>query len=426
MQKLNRQSAPAVPAFAAFDLPQAKAHRLVHDIPAYTLEAGEQGVLRIDFIIGSGSWHQEVPLAAALTNRMLQEGTRHRSGHAIAEELDFYGAYVQYEASSDRSGMSLYTLHKHLDAVLPTVLELLFMPGFPLAELETTVRNNLQQLEVDQQKVSSIARKTFMQALFGPEHPYGYQMQAEDLKALRPDQLARYHKRHYTTDNLTLVLAGWQPEATLSALNKALGQLEPCLADKPDLQHAVRPSGVNTIEVPKAGALQHAIRIGKRMVGKSHPDYAGLKVLNTLLGGYFGSRLMSNLREDKGYTYGVGSALLSYEHDAFFTIATEVGSDVAADAMAQIIKEIEMLRAAPVPEAELAAVRSYLQGVYMSNFDGAFALADRFTDIHFFGMGYEYFDQYIRTVQTISPEQLQALAVQYLDPASLVLVKAGS
>jgi predicted Zn-dependent peptidase len=265
-----------------------------------------------------------------------------------------------------------------------------------------------------------------MQALFGPEHPYGYQMQAEDLKALRPDQLARYHKRHYTTDNLTLVLAGWQPEAALAALDKALGQLEPSQADKPDLQHEVRPSGVNTIEVPKAGALQHAIRLGKRMVGKTHPDYAGLKVLNTLLGGYFGSRLMSNLREDKGYTYGVGSALLSYEHDAFFTIATEVGSDVSADAIAQIFKEIDLLRAAPVPEAELATVRSYLQGVYMSNFDGAFALADRFTDIHFFGMGYEYYDDYIRTVQTISPEQLQALAVQYLDPASLVLVKAGS
>lgn len=426
MPKLNRQQSPPAAAFEAFEIAQVRAHRLEHNIPAYTLEAGEQAVLRIDFVVGSGSWDEEVRLAASLTNRMLQEGTRMRSGREIAEQLDYYGAYLQYEAGADRCGMSLYTLHKHLDAVLPTVLELLFQPGFPLAELETTVRNHLQQLEVDAQKVSSMARRQFMKAVFGEEHPYGYQTLAEDLKAVRPDQLARFHKRHYTTDNVTIVIAGWRPEEALESLNKALGQLSACESNKSLREHPVLTTVPGRIEVPKAGALQHALRLGKPIIGKTDPDYVGFKVLNTLLGGYFGSRLMSNLREDKGYTYGVGSAVMSYERGAFFTIATEVGADVSEAAMAEIIKEVSLLRAEPVGQDELDAVRSYLQGVYLSNFDGAFALADRFKDVHFFGLDYSYYDHYISTVQNITPEALHVLAQKYLDPTSFIAVRAGS
>lgn len=424
--KLNRQQSPPAAAFAAFEIAQVRAHQLVHNIPAYTLEAGEQPVIRIDFVIGSGSWDEEVRLAASLTNRMLQEGTRFRSGREIAEQLDYFGAYLQYETGADRSGMTLYTLHKHLGAVLPTVLELLFQPGFPLTELETTVRNHLQQLEVDAQKVSSMARKQFMKSVFGETHPYGYQTLAEDLRAVRPDQLAGFHNRQYTTDNVTIVIAGWHPEAALETLNKALSQIEPTLKDIAERQHPIQSSLPGRIEVPKAGALQHALRLGKPMVGKNDPDYVGLKVLNTLLGGYFGSRLMSNLRENKGYTYGVGSAVMSYERAAFFTIATEVGADVSEAAIAEIFKELALLRAEPVGQEELDAVRGYLQGVYLSNFDGAFALADRFKDVHFFGLDYSYYDHYITTVQSITPTQLHALAVKHFDPTSLITVRAGS
>lgn len=387
MQQPDRTQPPALPDFVPFAIEQAKSHVLAHGIPAYSISAGMQEVIRIDFVFGSGSWHEETPLAASLTNRMLQEGSRHRSGRVLAETLDAYGAYLQYEAGADRSGVSLYTLSKHLSTLLPTVLELIFMPGFPLTELETTVRNQQQQLAVDRQKVSVMARRAFMQGVFGNDNPYGYQAEEADLAVVRPDQLARFHKKNYTTDNLTVIAAGWQAEKALEQLSKALAELPACFADKSNNEHAFKPASPGRIEVPKAGALQHALRLGKPMVSKLHPDYIGLKVLNTVLGGYFGSRLMSNLREDKGYTYGVGSAILSYERGAFFTIATEVGSNVSDDAIEQIIKEVDKLRSELIPAQELNTVRSYLQGVYLSNFDGAFALADRFRDIHFFGLG---------------------------------------
>lgn len=426
MQQPDRSQAPALPLFVPFEIPQAQSHQLVHGIPAYSISAGSQEVIRLDFVFGSGSWDEEVPLAAGLTNRMLQEGSKHRSGRVLAETLDAYGAYLQYEAGVDRSGVSLYTLTKHLPQVLPTVLELIFMPGFPLTELETTVRNQQQQLSVDRQKVAVMARKAFMQGIFGAKNPYGYQAEESDLAALRPDQLTRFHKKHYTTDNLTVIAAGWQANKALEQVNKALLELTPCFAEKVVTDHSFQTVAPGRIEVPKEGALQHALRLGKPMVGKLHPDYIGLKVLNTVLGGYFGSRLMSNLREDKGYTYGVGSAILSYERAAFFTIATEVGSGVSDDAIEQITKEVEKLRSELIPAEELNTVRSYLQGVYLSNFDGAFALADRFRDIHFFGLGYDYYDAYIGTVQSIGSEKLLELAQTYLAPDSLVVVRAGS
>ncbi len=426
MLQPDRSQAPALPAFAPFDIMQAQKHDLAHGIPAYSITAGSQEVIRLDFVFGSGSWDEEVPMAAGLTNRMLQEGSRHQSGRVLAETLDAYGAYLQYESGTDRSGVSLYTLSKHLQAVLPTVLEIIFMPGFPLTELETTVRNQQQQLSVDLQKVSVMARRAFMQAVFGEKHPYGFQAGETDLAALRPDQLTRYHKKNYTTDNLTVIAAGWEAEKAIDALNKALQELSPCFAEKTQTAYPLQTAAPGRIEVPKAGALQHALRLGKPMVGKLHPDYVGLKVLNTVLGGYFGSRLMSNLREDKGYTYGVGSAILSYERAAFFTIATEVGAAVSDDAIEQILKEVVKLRTELIPAEELNTVRSYLQGVYLSNFDGAFALADRFKDIHFFGLGYDYYDAYIGTVQSIGSEKLLELAQTYLAPDSLVVVRAGS
>lgn len=426
MQQPDRTQPPALPDFVPFAIEQAKSHVLAHGIPAYSISAGMQEVVRIDFVFGSGSWHEETPLAASLTNRMLQEGSRHRSGRVLAETLDAYGAYLQYEAGADRSGVSLYTLSKHLSTILPTVIELIFMPGFPLTELETTVRNQQQQLAVDRQKVSVMARRAFMQGVFGADNPYGYQAEEADLAVVRPDQLARFHKKNYTTDNLTVIAAGWQAEKALEQLSKTLAELPACFADKSNNEHAFKPASPGRIEVPKAGALQHALRLGKPMVSKLHPDYIGLKVLNTVLGGYFGSRLMSNLREDKGYTYGVGSAILSYERGAFFTIATEVGSNVSDDAIEQIIKEVDKLRNELIPTDELNTVRSYLQGVYLSNFDGAFALADRFRDIHFFGLGYDYYDAYIGTVQSIGSEKLLELAQSYLAPDSLLVVRAGS
>jgi predicted Zn-dependent peptidase len=175
----------------------------------------------------------------------------------------------------------------------------------------------------------------------------------------------------------------------------------------------------------KEGALQSAIRIGRRIITRSHPDYPGLSVLNTLLGGYFGSRLMSNIREDKGYTYGIGSAVVSLSAAGYFFISTEVGADVTSAALDEIYKEVELLRREAVDQEELAMVRNYMMGSFLKGIDGPFALIDRFKTIHLSGLDYDYFDRYLRTLESIGPEELKDLAVRYFDRNDLCELVVG-
>jgi zinc protease len=151
------------------------------------------------------------------------------------------------------------------------------------------------------------------------------------------------------------------------------------------------------------------------MITRSHPDYPGMAVLNTLLGGYFGSRLMSNIREDKGYTYGIGSAMVSLREAGYFFISTEVGADVTTAALDEIYKEVKRLQDEPAGEDELSTVRNYLSGTFLKSIDGPFALIDRFKTLTLSGLGYDYYDRYLQTVQSISPAQLQELALRYFN-----------
>ncbi|HRH66403.1 MAG TPA: insulinase family protein, partial [Bacteroidia bacterium] len=177
--------------------------------------------------------------------------------------------------------------------------------------------------------------------------------------------------------------------------------------------------------IEKEGAVQSAIRIGRRLFNRNHPDYPGMAVLNTVLGGYFGSRLMSNIREDKGYTYGIGSALVSMKQEGYFFISTEVGADVTVPALTEIYKEIDLLKTELVEEEELAMVRNYMRGTFLKGIENAFHLADRFRSLHLHGLGYDYYQKYLEKVRTIQPDEIKALANKYLDSGAFYELVVG-
>ena len=177
--------------------------------------------------------------------------------------------------------------------------------------------------------------------------------------------------------------------------------------------------------IEKEGALQSAIRIGKLMFNKTHPDFQSLQVLNTVYGGYFGSRLMSNIREDKGYTYGIGSGLVSLQHGGYFFITTEVGVDVTAKAIKEIYFEMDRLRKEKITTDELQLVKNYLLGTFLRSVDGPFAMADRFKGILNYNLGYDYFDRYIATIRAVSASDLMGLANTYFDKDSMIELVVG-
>jgi predicted Zn-dependent peptidase len=182
---------------------------------------------------------------------------------------------------------------------------------------------------------------------------------------------------------------------------------------------AGQASPVKVSYIERNNAIQSAIRVGRPMFNKTHADYAGMQVLNTILGGYFGSRLMKNIREEKGYTYGIGSAVVSMIHGGYFFIASEVGAEVCSSALEEVYKEMDILRMEPIPEEELQMVKNYMLGSFLKSIDGAFNLVDRWKGIMFYNLGYEYYDRFINTVSTISPPELMMLAQKYLTRESM-------
>ncbi|MBC7418332.1 MAG: insulinase family protein, partial [Pedobacter sp.] len=364
------------------------------------------------FIFDNVNWDISKPLQAIAVNALLTSGTHQFSSRQIAERIDFYGAFLQTAYTQDQAMVTLYTLGKYLSLVLPIVRDVLINVQFPQSELDTYVRNQKQNLLVNLEKNSFLARKEFAHSMFGAT-AYGVDIRLEHYKSLNQRDLVDYHKAAYTPKNCTVIAAGKFDDEGFNLMNTHFGdRWENGVATKNSFIFA--DAEKKDIYIEKPESLQSAVRIGLLAVNRTHVDFAGLQVVNCILGGYFGSRLMNNIREDKGYTYGIGSGLSSLQHVGYLSIATEVGVDVCQDALKEIYKEINLLRDNLISEEELDLVKNFMLGATLGSLENIFSHADKFKNIHFYGLDYSYYDKYIDTVKTITAKEVQNLAQKYL------------
>ncbi|GGE47991.1 putative Zn-dependent peptidase [Pedobacter psychrotolerans] len=420
---LNRQLAPDFKQVSTINFIQPTQQALNNSIPVYTIYSGEQDLVRIEFIFNNVNWNVEKPLQAIAVSAMLNNGTSKLSAKDIAEQIDFYGAFFQTEYVQDHSTVTLYTLNKHLASVLPIVKNVLADSQFPQAEIDIYIQNQKQKLQVNLQKNDILARKEFAHALFG-DTAYGVDIQAKHYDELKREDLISYFRSAYAPDNCTIVVSGKFEEASFHLLNEQFGrnwELGKALKNKFNFSLVPRTA----IYKDRPDALQSAIRIGKLAVNRTHEDFPGLQILNTVLGGYFGSRLMNNIREDKGYTYGIGSGISSLQDAGYLFIATEVGAEVCSAALTEIYKEIELLKNELVGEEELTLVKNYMLGSMLGSLENVFSHADKFKNIHFFGLGYDYYENYIKKVKSITAEEIRALAIKYFNKEDFTEVVVG-
>jgi zinc protease len=279
-------------------------------------------------------------------------------------------------------------------------------------------------LQVSLQKNDFLAKKQFANALFG-ETTYGSNIGADDYDALDRADLTHYFRSAYKPGNCTIIVAGKFEDTEFRTLNQIMGRVW----DNSDVSEinkfTFNKVAGRDIFIEKPDAIQSAIRMGALAITRSHTDFPGLQVLNCLLGGYFGSRLMANIREDKGYTYGIGSAVSSLKDAGYFFLATEVGTEVCQSALTEIEKEITLLKTELVKEEELDLVRNYMLGSMLGSLENAFSHADKFKNVYFSGLDYSYYDNYINTVRNISDEQLKELANRYLNTSDFTKVVVG-
>lgn len=409
---LNRKQAPDFKQVSTINFIHPEKKVLDNGVPVFTIYSGEQDLVRIEFIFDNVNWKSEKPLQAIAVSALINNGTNKLSAKEIAEQIDFYGAFFQTEYVQDQSSVTLYTLNKHLRSALPIVKDVLSESQFPQQELDIYIQNQKQKLQVNLKKNDILARKEFAHALFG-NTAYGVNIQAEHYDALKREDLVDYFKAAYAPNNCTIIVSGKFDEASFNLLNDAFGKdWEKSNAIKNSFDFAA--TAKQTIYTEKPEALQSAIRIGQLAINRKHEDFSGLQILNAVLGGYFGSRLMNNIREDKGYTYGIGSGVSSLQQAGYLFIATEVGADVCSAALTEIYKEIEILKTELVGNEELDLVRNYMLGSMLGSLENVFSHADKFKNIYFAGLDYDYYTRYIEKVKTITAEELLALANKYL------------
>ncbi|MCS6934129.1 MAG: insulinase family protein [Chitinophagales bacterium] len=420
----NRTVAPPVQPITELSLLPVHTFTLDNKVPVYAVSAGEQDVVKIELFYRAGLWYEPAKLISQLTNRMLREGTRSHTGKELADNLEYYGVNLDYACGVETAGATLFGLSRHIPEVLPLLAEIFTEPAFPDEELATVTRNQKQRLLVNLQKNDFVAGREFHRALFGHQHPYGKSADPEDYDSVCRDDLNRFFQTHYHTGNLQIILAGKLDDSIYSAVNRYFGQL-PVARPPIPAEHTVSPSQQQYIHLSRHDSVQSSIAMGHLSISKTHPDFLELSVVNTLLGGYFGSRLMKNIREEKGYTYGIFSSLVSYPRAGYWEITADVGKEVCHAAIEEIQNEIHLLQNEPVPEDELQTVQNYLSGRILRSVDGPFKYAETLKNLIIYNLNTDYIHQTLHAVRSITPARIMQLSNQYLNPEKMYRVIVG-
>ena len=424
---LDREKQPQVCDLKDMDIRKPERMVMPNGVPLSIIDAAAVDVVRVDIVVKAGYWFQQQRLQAILTNRMLREGTKCYPAAEIAEQLDYYGGWLELSISAEYAYVTLYTLNKYAAQTFAILESLLKAPLFSQKELDTVLDTNLQMHLVSMSKVDVLAHRELLRVLHGANHPLGKLAQAEDYKCITPEVLRQFYQDYYYSANCAVFVSGKVTEDVRRRIVDLFGT-EKFGCDK---QKAVRKNFVaQEVEgkrffCERDDAMQSAVKLGCTTIERNHPDYLDLRILMTLFGGYFGSRLMSNIREDKGYTYGISAGTLFYPGNGVLLITAETDNRYVEPMIAEIYHEIDLLQSEKVSDQELDIVRNYMLGDMCRSYETAFSLADAWIYIYTSDLDDGYFERSLQSIRTITSDRLLALAQQYICKERLKEIVAG-
>jgi len=420
----DRTVPPQISRIEKINFPQPVLHTLSNGTPLWVLNAGIQDIIKLDLFFDAGRPFEQKKLVARATSKLLLEGTQRHSAQEIAETLDFHGATLASPVDLDTSSLILYSLGKYFPKLLDLVCEVLTEPSFNPDELALFQQNTIQKLKFNNSKCDVRAYRQVTESIFGSDHPYGYNSSVEMIKAVTQQDLTDHFERLYHGNNCTLIASGNITPEVIALIDAKLGKTLKSGAKTP-------PKVVGRTDPPRRindfveDAVQTSIRIGKRMFNRGHEDYNGFYVLNTILGGYFGSRLMMNIREQKGYTYNIFSSLDTMLYDGYFYIGTEVDNNYAEKTIEEIYLEMERLSTELVDDVELEMVKNYLMGNLLTMVDGPMNSSEVVKAFLINDIPFKSFNQLIYKIQTIEAEEIRNLAIKYFGRESMWEVISG-
>jgi zinc protease len=416
--------APLIQEIDDVILPAPTRYVLSNGIEVFDSRMGTEEVIKMEVIIHDGRPFEHKRLVSRLTSQLLKDGAGNKSGKDIAELLDYYGATLSVSSNMDYTSLSLYTLKKYFEELLSLVETLLTQPTFPEKEFRQNIKRNKHKLAIDTSKNDVYGYRLVTEKIFGEEHYYGFNSSNELYDAISLEDIRTHFNNFYGSTHCQVFIAGKTDDQIIALLDKHLGQsLGPKeIHPRPDV---VIPGNPQPVRISREGSLQTAIRIGCHTFNRNHPDYCGLFVLNTVLGGYFGSRLMTSIREDKGYTYNIYSMLDPMRFDGFFFIATEVGNEFVDQAVKDIYIEMDKLCQEPMDAEEYLMMRRYLLGNMLTMLDGPFNVEEVIRNMLAEDAPLSHFQDLVESVKSITPDQIMELARKYLRPENMWEVIVG-
>ncbi len=407
---VDRSVAPPFSVPEKFILPKPEIIRLSNGSNFYLLEGGDQPVIKLEFIFNAGIRFEKNPGEAFFGSKMLLEGTKKYSSKDISTTLERFGAFSEVQPGFDYSNFSIHIPTENFHKIIDILKEILFQTNFPENELELMKQIQIQQLCVNQQKNSFAASRLFRSRLFNG-NPYGHLMSEEAIKKIEQESLVHFYQKWMHGKFDIFITGKFDHHLTKSILNFIEDNLQS--AHDFNLIANADASEFHEYEERK-GSLQTAIYLGNKSINRSDPKYPALLLLNEVFGGYFGSRLMQNIREEKGYTYSIYSHLASLRDDAYFVINTDVKKEFKDQTIDEISKEIERIKSEPIEKDELFQAKNYLKGSILNTLTNSFAISEKLKNVYLYNLGENFYDHLFDEIDRVQADELLQLANSHL------------
>lgn len=408
---LDRKIAPGHAEITSFHLPSPEIYTLSSSVPLVVFRGVSQQVLKIELVFRGAKWDESKNGLSYFTAQMLEKGTATKTSFEIADYFDRQGASIEISPGFDFVSVSLFSLTKNITKVLPLFVELVTSSVFPDNELTLQKEIFNQSLKINTEKTSYVASKLIRQHLFGSSHPYGRSIEHNDVNQLTREDLSNFFYNHFSLFQIFVI--GSLDEALLDLLISQLSAIPgDCITKKPTMLSVNQDESSEYLKRPTS--IQSSLRLGKRTINRSHQDYPALVLINHIFGGYFGSRLMKNIREEKGLTYGIYSSINTLKNDAFFIIAADVNRINKDVAIMEIKNELNLLCDKLVGAQELQNAKNHLLGSLQLEIANPFSVIDKIKTIRLYELNENYYNNLFLDILHLNDLTLQRVANNFL------------
>ncbi|MBL1279023.1 MAG: insulinase family protein [Fluviicola sp.] len=418
---IDRTEQPPIQKIESVDFIAPEIHKISENVSLFHSKSVKDETTRFDLYFDAGKVQGNHGIAG-FVNGLLLSGTKDKTSIEINNEINGLGGFYESGVAVENAVISIHCLLENVLPIFDTIMDAIQNVSFIEKEVTEFFSDSKQRMKINAEKVSYLAQKNFQKSLFHSDAKYAATLSLNDYDKVQIKDLKNFHSEAYLKGLTKVVVVGNLEKSIITHISESCSVIasQKFATFSEELKNQ---SGEKKVE--KKGAIQSAIRVGRILFNKNHPDYLDFIVLNTILGDYFGSRLMSNIREDKGYTYGIGTMMAELQNTGYFLVATEVGHEVKEATLKEIKYEFKRLQTELVPEAELDLVKNYMLGQLLKSADGPYAMMDLFLSAEMHGKNLDFYNEAIARIQTVTSERVMELAKKYLNWEEMSVVVAG-